>query len=119
MVHYKLYNCILYLVILLNDSRFSEDFIWYGKLFQILGPKTLKLLLPKVTWLCTHNHHAINYCCDPIFTFYLFPPPQPRIYLGHILLSSPCTRHFFLPAPFHAPIFSCIYPLGGIGNTLD
>ena len=41
------------LIIILNDSRFSEDFIWYDKLFQILGPKTLKLLLPKVTWLCT------------------------------------------------------------------
>ena len=41
------------LIIILNDSRFSEDFIWYGKLFQILGPKTLKLLLPKVTWLCS------------------------------------------------------------------
>ena len=25
----------------------------YGKLFQILDPKTLKLLLPHVTWLCT------------------------------------------------------------------
>ena len=41
------------LIIILNDSRFSEDFIWYGKLFQTSCPKTLKLLLPKVTWLCS------------------------------------------------------------------
>ena len=34
-----------------NDSMFSEDFIWHGKLFQTLGAKTLKLLLVKVTWL--------------------------------------------------------------------
>ena len=34
-------------------SQFREDFIWYGKLFQTLGPVTLNFLLPKVTWLCT------------------------------------------------------------------
>ena len=41
------------LIIILSGSRFSKDFIWYGKLFQTLGPKTLKLLLPKMIWLCT------------------------------------------------------------------
>ena len=41
------------LIIILDDSRFSEDLIWYGKRFQTSGPKTLKLLLSKVTWLCT------------------------------------------------------------------
>ena len=41
------------LIIILNDSRFPQDFIWYSKLFQTLGPKTLKLLLRKVIWLCT------------------------------------------------------------------
>ena len=40
-------------IIILNDSEFSEVYIWYGKLFQTLGPTTLELLLPKVTWLCT------------------------------------------------------------------
>ena len=29
---------------LLKVSRFSEDLTWYGKLFQILGPNTLRLL---------------------------------------------------------------------------
>ena len=42
-LHLVLFQC---LIIILNDSRFSEDFIWYGKLFQTLGSKTLKLLLP-------------------------------------------------------------------------
>ena len=41
------------LIVILDDSGFSEDLIWYGKRFQTSGPKTLKLLLSKVTWLCT------------------------------------------------------------------
>ena len=51
---HRICNCYgIHAIIILNDSVFSEDFIWYGKLFQTLGPKTLKLLHPKVTWLCT------------------------------------------------------------------
>ena len=51
---HRICNCYdIHAIIILNDSGFSEDFIWYGKLFQTLGPKTLKLLHPKITWLCT------------------------------------------------------------------
>ena len=39
------------LITVLNVSRFFEDLMWYGKLFQIFGPNILKLFLPKVTWL--------------------------------------------------------------------
>ena len=47
----SLYLSVFYSVF--YDSRFTEDFIWYGKLFQILGLKMFRLLLPKVTWLWT------------------------------------------------------------------
>ena len=36
-----------------EQVKVSEDFIWYGKLFQILDKKNLKILFPKVTSLCT------------------------------------------------------------------
>ena len=36
------------LIIILNDSRFSGDPILYGKLFQILGPKTFKGTLMQI-----------------------------------------------------------------------
>ena len=46
-----------------------------------------------------HNHQATNYSWDSDFTVYLFPLPQSRTDLGHISLSSPCTRHFFICSP--------------------
>ena len=33
--------------IISSDSRFSEGFLWYGKLFLTLGPKTLNLCLQR------------------------------------------------------------------------
>ena len=41
-----------YLIITLNESRFSKDFICSGELFQTFNPKTPKLLVTKVTWKC-------------------------------------------------------------------
>ena len=38
-----------FLITVLKVSRFFEDLMWYGKLFQIFGPNILKLFLPKVT----------------------------------------------------------------------
>ena len=41
-----------YLIITLNESRFSKDFICSGELFQTFNPKTPKLLVTKVAWKC-------------------------------------------------------------------
>ena len=41
-----------YLIITLNESNFSKDFIWWGELFQTFNPKTPNFLVPKVTWKC-------------------------------------------------------------------
>ena len=35
-----------FLITVLKDSRFFEDLMWKGKLFQIFGPNILKLVLP-------------------------------------------------------------------------
>ena len=40
-----------FFITLLNISKFSQDFMWGGREFQIFGPKDLMLLLPKLTWL--------------------------------------------------------------------
>ena len=40
-----------FLITVLKVSRFFEDLMCYGKLFQIFGPNILKFFLPNVTWL--------------------------------------------------------------------
>ena len=37
------------LTIVLNTFKFTRFFIWYGRRFQIFGPKTVRFFPPKVT----------------------------------------------------------------------
>ena len=40
-----------FFMILSDVFKFSQDFMWGRREFQIFGPKDLMLLLPKLTWL--------------------------------------------------------------------
>ena len=51
-----------FLIRFLNTFKFSADFIWYGKLLQIFGPKLSKLLVQKVTCFFLEIFKFSLYC---------------------------------------------------------
>ena len=63
-----------------------------------------------------HNHHTTIYRRVPNNRLAIFLLAWSSTNLGHISLSSHCTRHF--PLPHHAPTFSCIYSPGGQGRHI-
>ena len=52
-----------FFMILSDVFKFSQDFMWGRREFQIFGPKDLMLLLPKLTWL-TLGIHVCKVCMD-------------------------------------------------------
>ena len=53
----------------LKGSRFLEDLTWYGKLFQILGPDTLRLLkFFDSIWVCLSLPYIYH---EPLYHLFL------------------------------------------------